>query len=84
LEIRLWQEVGFYEFLTVYSSNYLALASSFVAWSFDMPDPVLTQGAINPSVTQENIHQTACVKGYTKTIRPPAHFHQQTQEEAVE
>ena len=27
-------------------------------------------GAINPNVTQENIHQTICVPGWTKTIRP--------------
>ena len=35
---------------------------------------MLTPGAINPDVTQENIQQTVCVKGYTKTIRPPAYF----------
>jgi hypothetical protein len=52
----------------------LALALSFPAWASDLPDPVLTPGAFNLSVTQENIQQTVCVKGYTKTIRPPAHF----------
>lgn len=31
-------------------------------------------GAINPNVTQANIHQTICVPGYTKTIRPPASY----------
>lgn len=52
----------------------LALAVSFSAWGSDLPDPMLTPGAINPDVTQENIQSTVCVKGYTKTIRPPAHF----------
>ena len=31
-------------------------------------------GAINPTVTQGNIHQTVCVSGWTKTIRPPARY----------
>lgn len=50
-----------------------ALALSFPAWASDLPDPILTPGAINPGISQENIQQTVCVKGYTKTIRPPAH-----------
>jgi len=52
----------------------LALALSFPVWASDLPNPSLTPGSINPYVTQENIHSTVCVKGYTKTIRPPAHF----------
>src|SRR5665647_496184 len=52
----------------------LALVLSFPAWASDLPDPSLTPGAINPEVTQQNIHSTVCVKGYTKTIRPPAHY----------
>jgi hypothetical protein len=52
----------------------LALVLSCPSWASDMPDPSLTPGAINPEVTQANIQQTVCVKGYTKTIRPPAHF----------
>ena len=52
----------------------LALVLSFPAWASDLPDHVLTPGAINSNITQENIQQTVCVKGYTKTIRPPAHF----------
>ena len=31
----------------------------------------LVPGAINSDVTQENIHQTICVLGWTQTIRPP-------------
>jgi hypothetical protein len=52
----------------------LALVLSFPTWASDLPDPSLTPGAINLEVTQANIQQTVCVKGYTKTIRPPAHF----------
>jgi hypothetical protein len=51
----------------------LALALSFTAWAADLPDPAITPGSLNPRVTQGNIQQTVCVKGYTKTIRPPAH-----------
>lgn len=40
----------------------------------DLPDPRITPGAIDPSVTQVNIQATVCVKGYTKTVRPPAYF----------
>ncbi|KVV40947.1 hypothetical protein WT27_13570 [Burkholderia territorii] len=37
----------------------------------DLPDATLTPGAINPDVTQENISSTVCVKGWTRTVRPP-------------
>jgi hypothetical protein len=36
-----------------------------------LPDSKCTPGAIDPSVTQENIDSTICVSGYTKTVRPP-------------
>jgi hypothetical protein len=52
----------------------LALAFSFPAWASDLPDSSLTPGAINPEITQQNIQQTVCVKGYTKTIRPPTNY----------
>ena len=40
----------------------------------DLPAPSITPGAIDPSVTQENIQTTICVKGYTRTVRPPASY----------
>ncbi|MDO9010340.1 MAG: hypothetical protein Q7U78_00830 [Gallionella sp.] len=40
----------------------------------DLPDISLTPGAIDSVVTQGNIHSTVCVKGYAKTVRPPANF----------
>ena len=39
-----------------------------------LPDPKCTPGAINPDVTQDNIKNTICVPGYTKTIRPPVSY----------
>ncbi|HTI17625.1 MAG TPA: hypothetical protein VL598_08170 [Trinickia sp.] len=43
-------------------------------WAADLPNPSLTPGAVNGAVTQANIEQTICVRGYTKGIRPPAHY----------
>ncbi len=35
--------------------------------------PVYAQeGAVNPDVTRANIHETICVVGWTKTVRPSA------------
>lgn len=31
-------------------------------------------GVANPDVTQDNIHQTICVPGFSKTVRPPSKF----------
>jgi hypothetical protein len=37
-------------------------------------DPVRTPGVLNPDVTQATIHATICVRGWTKTIRPPTSY----------
>ena len=34
------------------------------------PIPEITPGAMNPAVTQENLKDTICKTGYTKTVRP--------------
>lgn len=39
-----------------------------------LPDPKLTPGALNPNVTQENIHETICVAGWTVALRPPTSY----------
>lgn len=36
-----------------------------------LPDPQCSPGATDPRVTQENIHSTICVPGYSKSVRPP-------------
>lgn len=45
-----------------------------IAAASSLPDARLTPGAINPEVTQQNVHRTVCVKGFTRSIRPPAYF----------
>jgi hypothetical protein len=37
-------------------------------------DIVRTPGVLNPDVTRANIHATICVRGWTKTIRPPTSY----------
>lgn len=39
-----------------------------------LPNPQLTPGAFNPNVKQGNIHQTICVPGYSRSIRPPESY----------
>jgi hypothetical protein len=39
-----------------------------------LPDPKCTPGATNPSVTQDNIKNTICVPGFSKTVRPPVSY----------
>lgn len=51
----------------------LTLATPASAQS-SLPDPTTTPGATNPAVTQENIHETVCVPGWTRTVRPPAFY----------
>ncbi len=36
----------------------------------NLPDPKCTPGSINPSINQDNIKNTICVPGFSKTIRP--------------
>ena len=44
------------------------------AFAGDLPNPTLTPGAIDTAITQDNIQTTVCVKGYTKTVRPPVYY----------
>jgi hypothetical protein len=44
------------------------------AFADDLPNPNLTPGAVNPDITQANIHSTICVAGYTMSIRSPANY----------
>jgi hypothetical protein len=39
-----------------------------------LPNPALTPGALNPVITQADIHQTICVRGYSRSIRPPERY----------
>ena len=52
----------------------LAIGPALAAPAPDRPDPATTPGAVDPSVTQDNIDVTICVRGYTKIVRPPARY----------
>ncbi len=52
----------------------LVFASIASAQEGYLPNHELTPGAVNPEIRQENIQQTICVHGYTKTIRPPSYY----------
>jgi hypothetical protein len=52
----------------------LLMLASLPAFAGDLPDPSITPGETNPEVTQDDIQSTICVKGYAKSIRPPAYF----------
>jgi hypothetical protein len=39
-----------------------------------LPNHERTPGAIDPKVTQENLHSTVCVAGWSRTVRPPASY----------
>jgi hypothetical protein len=51
----------------------VALAAIFatggVAYATATADLTLTPGAADPAVTQANVHQTICTRGYTSTVR---------------
>jgi hypothetical protein len=55
---------------------YLFVASAIFSNSAfaRLPNHSRTPGATNPDVTQDNIHQTICVSGWTATIRPPSSY----------
>jgi hypothetical protein len=57
-----------------YTILFAALLSSAALAAGELPDLKATPGAINPDVTQANIHKTICVSGWTKTIRPPSTY----------
>lgn len=39
-----------------------------------LPDPRCTPGAVDPRITQDNIHKTVCERGYTRRVRPSAGY----------
>src|SRR3954470_22241731 len=52
----------------------LALTATAVWGQTAIPDHDRTPGVIDPDISQENITQTICVPGYTKTVRPPSSY----------
>lgn len=48
-----------------------------------LPDPQLTPGAVSSTVTQSNIYQTICKRGYTRTMRPPESYTERLKREQI-
>jgi len=48
----------------------LSCAALLISVSTSVAQPL----PINPDVTQDNIGETICVRGFTKTIRPPVEY----------
>jgi hypothetical protein len=49
-------------------------AERLLAGGIVLPNRRLTPGAVNALVTQASIHQTICLTGYTRTIRPSSSY----------
>ena len=49
-----------------------------------LPDQKCTPGVSNPNVNQANIHSTICVKGWTKTIRPPVEYTSRLKQQSIQ
>lgn len=60
----------------------LVLASGAVL--AQLPNKTRTPGVTNPDVTQESIHQTICVSGWTATIRPPSSYTTKLKKQQIE
>jgi hypothetical protein len=56
---------------------------SSAVWGQFVPDHERTPGAIDPGIKQENIADTICVPGYTKTVRPPSSYTAQLKREQM-
>jgi hypothetical protein len=56
--------------LTVAAALVIAAATPAMGQG-SLPDPARTPGALNPQVRQDTIASTICVRGWTRTVRPP-------------
>lgn len=61
----------------------LLVLVSAAALAVPLPNHKRTPGATNPDVTQENIQQTICVSGWTKTIRPSSSYTNKLKKEQI-
>ncbi len=62
----------------------LSLFSIQSVHAWDLPSPHITPGAIDRTITQQNIQKTICRKGYTKTVPPPAYFTNKLKKSQIE
>lgn len=56
------------------TANPTVLASQSCRVIDGRADVRCTPGALNPDVTQDTIHSTICVPGWTDTVQPPASY----------
>lgn len=61
-----------------------AKADPLVLSKPEIQDHGRTPGVANPNVTQENIHQTICVSGWTKTVRPSSGYTDKLKKQQIE
>jgi hypothetical protein len=59
---------------TAVIATFAVVLSAVAAFAAQLPDDRTTPGAVNPAVTQSNIEQTICRRGWTSTIRPPEKY----------
>ncbi len=52
----------------------LAMLTGPASAQTSLPDPQLTPGAVSSEVMQETIDRTICVRGWTRTVRPPQRY----------
>lgn len=56
-------------------------------WQFPLHDALphraLTPGATSAAVTQADVHGTICVRGYTRTVRPPEEYTERLKREQI-
>lgn len=67
----------------LFVAPFLYLSVAVTCYASDLPNPTMTPGAINPEVTQANVHITICVKGWTKTVRPPKFYTNKLKREQI-
>ena len=61
----------------------LAAPALLIAQPGNTPDYTPPPGALNPAVTQANIYQTICVRGWTATVRPPEQYTEALKREQI-
>ena len=61
----------------------LILCTSAHSQASDLPISLYTPGAFNSEITQANIHQTICVTGWTRTVRPPAYVTEELKSDQI-
>jgi hypothetical protein len=84
---RIWAELGVLAASAVLAIGLLGgfrTGAGPARLSPDRASWILTPGVANPDVTQENIGDTVCKGGWTRTIRPPTDYTNRLKAEQME